>query len=196
MKVEIIDGWPAYPVSLNEAKAALGIDDEFRDGDLMSALATACETIEGRIDLALTRRTYRGWLDGWPCRKPGRKDFVELPFAPAVSLTSVTTYDADSVATIMPTTDYLFSRSNGGGPGQPPSKGGIVLKGGATWPTVGLEADGICIEWVAGFEDVGRAPEPVRRAIIVLAKHLFDSAEGPEPEAVNNLLRHIRGLRV
>lgn len=196
MRVEIIDGWPAYPVALAEAKARLGLEDGFRDADLMAQLASACETVEGRIDLALTRRTYRGWLDAWPCepRSPWAR-YIELPFAPAISLTSIKTYDAEGVATVW-ADGHLFSRSAMGSPGQPPSKGRARLLSGGSWPTVGLEAGGIEIEWVAGYASPGQVPEPIRNAILVLTKHHFDAGDGPEPPAVNNLLRHIRGLRV
>jgi uncharacterized phiE125 gp8 family phage protein len=196
MRVESVEGaGPAFQaVDLIEAKAKLGVDSDDRDGDLMTDLATATEDIAGRLDLTLCRQTIRGWLDAWPVDARGcLLPEVTLPFGPAISLSSITTYDAEGVATTMPAADYYFSPSRMGGPSKLPSSGLVVLNDGASWPTDLRPRDGIAVEWVAGYASAGEIPERVRSAIILLTRHLFDdeTAEA-EPPAVNNLIRNLR----
>jgi uncharacterized phiE125 gp8 family phage protein len=180
-------------VHLAECKAALGIEDDWRDAALQGVLATAIEEIERRCDMALTRRTYRGFLDGWPVDSRGCVESrVLLPFAPAISVTHIKTYDADGAATTMSAGDYLFSPSRLSA-GKRPSDGRVLRKPGATWPTPLQVADGIEIEWVAGFATAGEIPEGARHAAILLARHLFDEdPQKEEPPAIRALVANLR----
>lgn len=180
-------------VHLAEAKAALVIEDSWRDAALQAALSTAIEDVERRTDMALTRRTYRGYLDAWPVDGRGCVlTALALPFAPAISLTHIKTYDADGVATTMSGDDYLFSPSRLSA-GHRPSDGRVLLKPGASWPAVGQAADGIEIEWVAGFAAPGDSPEGARHAAILLMRQLVDEdPEKPEPPAVRALISNLR----
>jgi len=172
-------------VSLEEAKARLQIEDESRDADLETALRAATEEVESRLGMTLAQRTWRGFLDAWPTDGRGcTLRYLTLPRPPVISVTHLKTYDDGDTATTVSAGDYYVDAS-----GYEPR---LVLRSAASIPTTARVANGIEIEWVAGYATLAEIPDRARSAILLLSRHLFDDPEGTEPAAVNNLLKNLR----
>lgn len=150
------------PVTLDDAKAYLKLDNTDEDDFVGTLIAAARLHVESVTGLALIAQDWRLTRDEWPC-----DHIVVLPRAPFLVLTAITAYDVDGnpvtldLAGVQPDTGAsparLFLPSFFA---QMP-----VLRGHA-----GLE-----IDYRAGFgTDAGAVPADLKQAILVLVAFWFE----------------------
>lgn len=178
----------AEPLTLEEVKTFLRIEHDHDDGliaGLISAARQFCEQATGR---SMITRGYSLYLDRWPSARgtegslsrSGWWDGVRegaaavfdspalsLPKPPLFSVTRINTYNAGNVATEMAAGDYFVDTA--GTPGR------IVLTGSAMPPVPGRIANGIEIQFKAGY---GATPQSVpmllRQGMRQLVAHLYE----------------------
>ena len=130
-------------------------------------------------------------LDRWP-----DEGDVRFPVRPVQSVTSVTVYDADDNAAIVPSENYLLD-------GQAVSPRLIAREG--KWPPPGKRASGIEIAFAAGIGDeAAEIPQPIRHALLLLVAHWYEHRDPLEigsvgaaiPAAVSDLLKPYREVRL
>lgn len=191
------------PVTTDEAKAHLRID--FSDDDtLIDALIVAarnhCEHYTKRRFITQTATQY---LDQWPHHlargggvlSGGRRvgpGWVELLESPAASITSVTTYDEESNATVWSSGEYRLSDSG--------SRGRLVPTNSATWPTATRDSDAIEIVYVCGYGAADAVPQAIKQAMLMLIGHWYENRESvvlgansfEVPQGVRALLQPFR----
>lgn len=152
------------PVSLAEAKLHLKLDAGDEDAlveALLEAATAACRAFTGR---ELTQQTWRLTLDRTPDGP------LALPRPPLVSITSVIAYDDADQAATLAAANYLVDRDS--------VPGRIVLRRGASWPTIGRVANGLEVVFVAGHGAHARdVPAPLRQGILVLVAHGYERRE-------------------
>lgn len=112
------------------------------EDDLLTALITmAREYCEGFLGRQLITATWQMWLDYWP-----DKDYIQILLPPLQSVTSIKYYDTADTEATMTASDYFVDTKS-----QP---GRVSLAYGCSWPSTTLRpANGICIEFVAGYGD-------------------------------------------
>lgn len=106
----------------------------------------------------------------YPPAFPG-KDFIKLPYAPLVSVTSLTYYNSAGTAYILGTDDTVnVSTDTNSEPGR------IVLDYGESWPTATLRTmNPITIEFVCGYGATSASvPDEIRQWIMAAAKWLYE----------------------
>lgn len=176
------------PVSIDDVKNQIIFEADDYDAKITGLIAAATALVEGYTGLSLITRTYKGWLDYWPTRQRGasvgspggqwagngiqgwRPSVLELPRPPLQSVTYIKTYDDSDVATTMDPATY-FVDPNG-------IVGRIATRNNVTWPTPARTANGIEIEWVAGFGDTSEAvPGDFKHAILLLCSHWIEHTE-------------------
>ncbi len=165
------------PVTLSEMKTQARVDTD-ADDTLIAALITAArqwaERFTGRAFIA---QTWRLWLDVPPesrgdwwdgVREGALASFmpaasVVLPRPPLMSVSSVQVFGDDDVGVVWPSAHYFVDTAR-----QP---GRLALRSGAVWPVPQRAANGLMIEYVAGYGNDGAAvPEPIRLAIRQLGR--------------------------
>ena len=196
------------PVSLAEAKAHLRIDHADEDtliSDLIAGARSYCENYTGR---AFVAQTLAWSLSAWPGIRQARDSdidycrlfpdspasYAEVPRGPLVSVSSITIYDDDDVASVWSADNYYVSTRTGR----------IYRRSGVAWPQPARAADGIEIVYVAGFGSAAPdVPEPLRRAVMLMLAHLYewrqpvaDAPGAPLPMSVAELLAPYRKRRV
>ena len=167
------------PVSLSEVKAQLGIDGTADDTLLSMYITASREHAEQMTGLALITQTWTLTLDAWPghgepwwdgvrdmaisaLRSAGRPSNILLPRYPLRTVESVT---ADGVAV---TVADVFTVDNQQRPGR------LVIKNGATWPTVLETANGISIEYTAGYgATASSVPAALRVGLLQMVASLY-----------------------
>jgi uncharacterized phiE125 gp8 family phage protein len=172
------------PVTLEEMREHLRIDDEAEHNFLLDSISEAREEIEQATGLALISQTWKLTIDHWPAGKqdwwdgvrqghinqlygPDAYSSLRLPKYPLLSVSSVTVYDEESNAQSISVADVFDIDLN-----QRPGR--ITLKSGQTWPVALRANNAIEIEYVAGYGTAASdVPGPLRRAIRSLAAHLF-----------------------
>jgi uncharacterized phiE125 gp8 family phage protein len=190
---EQVTGPAIEPVTLEEMRQHLRIEDEDEHGYLLDIIAEAREEIEQASGLTLISQTWKLAIDQWPS---GRSDWWDgvreghinqlygpnsysdllLPKYPLLTVDSVKVYDEDSneqVVDIASTFDVDAIRR----PGR------LTLKVGATWPVALRANNAIVIEYTAGYGTApSDVPAPLRRAVKVLAAYLFSHrGDGCDP---------------
>ena len=158
------------PVTTAEAITqtnSTGVGDDAYLDTLITAATYWVEEYTGR---ALINRTYKAFLDAWPVDTRGYQlTTLELPKPPLVSVTHVKTYtDSDTASTFSSGSYFVDSNS---------VKGRIALRTSAAWPEVTRTANGIEIQWIAGYGAAADVPQPIKQAILLLVGHWYANRE-------------------
>ncbi len=189
LRLTLTTGPASLPVSLQEAKEHLCIDEDQTDGDALivaylSAAVSACEKFTGR---ALISQTWTLFRDAWPYQSApgaisegwsegpstnliiGARE-LRLPRPPLQSITHIKTYDDSDVATTYAASSYFVDSAS--------VPGRIVIRDGSAAPAPTRTANGLEIRFVAGHGDnAGDVPEELRTGILQLVAHLFEHRE-------------------
>jgi len=176
------------PLDLAETKTFLRIDHS-NDDTLVTGLIYAarqfCESVTGR---SLITRSYSLYLDYWPgTTSLGWWDGVQegadilfnnsalnLPKPPLISVTSVKVYSVSGVATDFSSANYFVDTV--GIPGR------IVLTEGALPPIPGRIANGIEVNFTAGYGTTAASvPIVLRQGMKQIVAHLYEH-RGDSPD--------------
>jgi hypothetical protein len=181
----------AEPLSLAEVKTFLRIDHG-NDDALITGLITAarqiCEDATGR---SLITRSYSLYLDYWPgTTSLGWWDGVqegadiilkngalELPRPPLASVVKINVYDANNAAAEFAAANYFADTT--GIPGR------IVLKDGVLPPIPGRVANGIEVQFTAGYGAAAiNVPTVLRQGMKQIITHLYEHRGDTPDEAL------------
>jgi len=155
------------PVSVDECKLDLRIDQTYDDSYIESLIIAATEYVGGRDGLLgnklLINQTWNystGGVDSNSC--------LALPFSPVSSIVSISYYDGDETLQTLTVSDYnLFSDED---------YAYLKPKTGNTWPTIYNRPDGITIQFVAGFGSAAAdVPANITRAIRLIVAHWYEN---------------------
>jgi hypothetical protein len=179
------------PLSLAEIKTFLRIDHSTDDSlvtGLISAARQICESVTGR---SLITRSYSLYLDHWPGTTAlGWWDGVQegadiilnggvlnLPKPPLLSVTRINIYDAGNAATEFAAANYFVDTA--GNPGR------IVLKEGVLPPLPGRAANGIEIQFNAGYGAAAQnVPAMLRQGIKQIIAHFYEHRGDSQDQAL------------
>ena len=155
------------PVSLDEAKNHLKIDD-FTDDDTLitSLITTARQWCEGFQNRAFITQTITVKLDKFPS---GSKP-IRLPQPPASVVTSITYIDVDGDTQTLAASVYDVDTSS------EPAR--IALAYNQSWPSIRGDINSVTIVFVAGYgAAAGSVPGPVKQAMLLLIGHFYEHRE-------------------
>jgi uncharacterized phiE125 gp8 family phage protein len=109
------------------------------------------------------------------------EDFIELPYAPLQSVTSVTYYDTDETSATFSSDDYIVDTYS--------EPGRVYLGYGKTWPSTTLRpVNGVVIQYVCGDGDAAsNVDEIYKTAIKILLAELYENREMTAPTYMHEL---------
>lgn len=189
LRLTLVVAPAVLPVSLNEAKAHLRIeDDQITDDALITGqIATAVEACERYTGRALISQTWTLHRDDWPTdwhsahgsdwtgiregaiselRSAAR--WLEIPRPPLQQVIHVKTYDEEDGAIVLAASDYFVDTAT--------EPGRIVLRSGAAVPAITRAANGLEIQFIAGYgDDPQDVPEQLRLGILQLIAGLNEN---------------------
>jgi uncharacterized phiE125 gp8 family phage protein len=166
MTLKLYSGPVVEPVSLEEAKLHLRVDDTADDNLIRDLITAARLDIETLSMHALITQTWDLYLDSFPTSE------IPLPMPPLQSVTGVYyTPDATGVETTFNSTyyrTYIYS--------YPPR---VVLKSDYSFPSDELiEINGVKVRFVCGFGDSpSNVDQRLRQAILLLVGHYYENRE-------------------
>jgi hypothetical protein len=182
----------AEPVTADELRSWLR-DVSDPDAALNELIAAARETFERETSLALMPQGRRLMLDAWPVDHAAMGDWdgvregafvqgapraLELPVAPLISVTAITLYAGNNAATVLSPSTYYVDTHN--------EPGRITIGAGVTVPAPGRSANGIQIDYQAGFADAAHVPAPIKLALKQLAAHFYENREAVADMTMSN----------
>lgn len=161
-----VTGPAREPLSIEDAKEHLRIDQNDEDVWLLDAIKAVRQRAEGMLGRALISQTLEVALSGWPATR-----VIALPRPPLVSVTSVKYFnEADAEATLAASNYIVDTRT---------TPGRLVLKSTMSWPaTVLREVNGVIIRYVAGYGELASdVPPEIRAALKLWLGEMYENRE-------------------
>ena len=169
----------AEPLSLQEVKEYLRVDDATDERVVQPLITAARQFAEEHMNRALMQQTFTLMLDAvidqdQPLYEGMRtapdlnyyKNYIVLPKSPVQSVTSVKTFDDSDNATTMAATKYYVDTQ------REPAR--IVLRTGETFPTALRVANAIEVIYVAGYTSAFAIPEPIRLGMLQHIAYMYE----------------------
>lgn len=181
MKLELTTAATEEPVDPGELTMRARISTSSEGSMLTDMLAEARDAAELHTGSRFITQTWTAYYDRFA-------DLVHgLPFAPVVSITSLTYVDTDGDTQTVASSVYELGPKYG--------IGRVRLKYDQVWPTdVRLHEDVVIVKAVYGYGAKAAVPLPIKAAIIVHAANAYahrDEGDATTPKAFCNLLaRH------
>jgi len=187
MHLEQITASTGPPVSLDELRDHLRIDQSVDDADLTGKLRAATEFCQRSVGghRQFMKATYDQVLDEFPAN--GR---IDLPLPPLKSVTSVKYYDTDNTQQTLSSTAYHTIT-----PTRQPGR--VELVDGEAWPTTKVRPDAVKVRFVAGATSTTGVDPTVKQAVYLLVGHWNENREataaGSVPREIELGLRSLLG---
>lgn len=142
------------PLSLTEVKARLRLptDSTAEDSDLRGLMLAARKQVEK--DLAgccLAPTVIDHWIDGYTSTTA-----IVIPRWPLASVTSITSYDADDVATVLSSADYLVDTVS--------RPGRVIINADAAWPSSLRTHKSLVVRHTSGFGGSAKSVSSITRS--------------------------------
>lgn len=171
MRVKVVSPPTLEPVTLMQAKAHLRVDSSDDDALITRLIESAREHVENVTRRSYIQRVYRMTMDEF--------DEVELPFPPAISVSSITYKDANGATQTLSTSVYEVATDSELYPGI------VRLAYNQEWPETLDQPGAVTITWTAGYgssgspTDLGQddIPEAVKQAILIVLGDLYENRE-------------------
>ena len=178
-----VTGPSVEPISRIEARDHLRLDDDVDDSQVRAYILAARQWAENYTGRVFITRTMRQFLDANPYPQVGslREGYsvghqnqisnasgvIEIAAVPVISVTSVKYYSDDDTETTWAASNYYVDSVS--------DMAKIVLRDGGTWPTDLRAANGLEINFTAGYGSTPSAiPEPIRAAIMQYTTFLYE----------------------
>lgn len=204
--LKIVTGPAVTPVSRTEARNHLRLDDDVDDSLVRAYIQAATDWAENYTGRFLVSRTCQMMLDGarelesplWEGMRTGPSnvaylDHIELAAVPVISVESIKYYSDDDTQYTWAASNYFVDTFS------EPAK--VVLRDGGTYPTDLRAANGLEINFTAGYgSNPSAVPEAIKVAILqyiaFLYEHRGDNEAGMQsPPVLRALLDPYRVLR-
>ena len=193
-----VTGPTIEPISRIEAREHLRLDDDVDDSQIRAYITAARVWAENYTGRAFINRTMRQTLDSAPATANGPfgayveahqnvlvggQSAIELAMSPVVSVSSIKYYNDAGTESTWATSNYYVDTNR--------DVARIVLLDGGSWPTDLRAANGLEINFTAGYgTSPNQVPEPIRAAIMQYMTFLyehrgdFERYPAPTPPAV------------
>lgn len=192
MATKLLAGPTVEPITLTEAKTHLRVDSSAEDTLIQSLIMASRLHIEAALDLALITQTWRFQLDRWP-----RARSLNLPLRPVQTLTTARVFNSEDESEVLDNAAFILDGTAN------PAR--LILSGRTSLPVPDRAANGIEIDFIAGYGDAPTdVPQPIRQALLLLTAHWYEHREPVEigasatsiPATVSELLAPYRRRRL
>lgn len=168
------------PLSAAETKSYLKIDDSVDSTLITRLIETSRVWVENYTNRTLINTVYKLSLDSVGYQDVPLKegtytgaykvpylDYIELPRSPVSAVSSVKYFNDDNTENTWATTNYYVDTA------REPAR--IVLRNGGTWPTSLRNANGIEVNYTAGYGATATdVPEAIRVAMLEHITFLYE----------------------
>lgn len=185
MNFTVINRPVVEPITLQEAKDHLRVDDDLEDALISELIFTARSWCEQFLLRDLITQTQLLYIDGFDCQSIDIKANLQ-------GVTTVKYLDSDGVQQTLADTEYVVDTVS--------TVGRIMLAYGSAWPATYPELNAVEIEFDVGYGLAIDVPAPIRSAMLLLVGHYYLNRESvtvgvsvvETPQAVPMLLDFYR----
>lgn len=164
MNIRLITSAGKEPVSLDEARRHLRIDDDITedDDDIRMAITAARERAEHLTERSLMSHEWELTLDEFI-------PIIELPKPPIVTVSSVKFLDSDGVEQILPGNAYIVDRDS--------EPGRLVPAYGKCWPNTRRQINAVRVRYSTGYGSPAAIPQAVKSWMLLRIGLLYKHRE-------------------
>lgn len=160
------------PVSLEEAKLHLRVDDDSEDALISAQITAAREWVEAHIGYVTVQRQLKLVLDYFP-----DGDTITLPRSKLISIDSVEYVDTDGATQTWSSDNYSADTNS--------EEGRLILDPDSDWPDTRDQRQAVTITYTAGWPDDGASPpdyaamvpNAIKAAIKLIVGNLYENRE-------------------
>ncbi len=161
----LLSGPALEPVTLAQAKLFIRVSDSAEDSFITTLITAARLHVEGITGRALIAQSWRVIRDDWPSDR-----VVDLPVSPLISLSAITAYDENGVATALPLAQFQ--------PETNVTPARIFLPSALSGVPILRQHSGIEIDYVAGFGSAASdIPADLTQAVLSLIGYWFENRD-------------------
>ncbi|PCJ18008.1 MAG: hypothetical protein COB02_11810 [Candidatus Cloacimonadota bacterium] len=164
------------PVSINEIKLHLRIDDSTEDSYLVDLIKAATEKIEDFLQRSLITKTVEVYFSGF-------QNYMELPLPTLQVVNSIKYYDCDGVLQTLDPSNYVVNDL------EDPSY--IYKASSGSYPSTKDVHNAVIINFDCGYGDESKVPLRIKQAIMLVVGYLYQNREdhaGKIPVQAENLV--------
>jgi len=203
-EVEIYTQPEGLPITLPSAKEFLRVTGNSEDQLITDLIGQAANMAELYLKRSLITRTMKLTLDGLPLKNPNQwwngvkqgaisdlyesANFIDLPYSPIISITSITYYDTSDTSATFDSSNYFLDSAGAK----------VCLTNSGIWPTSLRPYKSMEILYKAGYgESPENLPFGLQSAIRLLVSFLYQNRDCAEmPEGVLAALNYYRNIRL
>ena len=152
------------PITLAEAKLHCKVDTSDDDTLMTGLIAAVAQHLDGRhayLGRCLITQSWEFRVHAFP-----QCGVIELPFPPLQSVESVKYIDDAGVEQTLAADQYVVDSAT--------YEGQVRRAYNVVWPFARLEDYAVLIAFTAGFGDADAVPQPVKLAMLMIIKQLYD----------------------
>lgn len=164
--LSVVTAAASDPVTTDEAKTHLAVDDSYYDTFIGSLVSAATGHVEGLTNRQIMSATYDLKVD----RFPGGRNRLFIPKGQLSSVTSVTYTDTSGDSQTFAASDYSVITDQEPGFIEP-----VFDK---VWPVARTQAESVTVRFVAGYASASDVPDGLKQAILLVVGHWFANREG------------------
>jgi len=161
----------AEPLTLEEVKLHLRVDDDDEDNNISLYIRAAREFTESFLGRALVTQTWMLTLDEFPDEE------IKIPLPPLQSITQIAYDDTSGIERIIDPADYFVDNQS--------EPGWVVPAGTLTWPTTIDAINSVRVKFVAGYAPSTDSPPDlttnipynIKAAMLLIIGNLFENRE-------------------
>ena len=153
------------PVSLNEAKDHLRVDEATEDDLISRLISVSREHLEDYCNRGLITQTWELTQDGFD-----DDGLILLPRPPVQSVTEIQYVDTDQVTQTLAADQYVLDSIS--------EPGVIRAAHNVEWPSISDDSGSVKITYVVGYGDAASdVPTPLKQAMLLLIGHWYEHRE-------------------
>jgi uncharacterized phiE125 gp8 family phage protein len=160
MALRLVTPPATEPVTVAAATSHLRVIDGAEEQTISDLIAVAREACEEYQNRAYLSQTWELWVDTWT-------PHIIVPRPPLQAVESIRWYDRENQEHVLdPAAYFVDDRSE---PGR------IVPNG--SWPGGLRPVNGVCVTFVAGYQDLALVPRRCRQAMLLLVAEWYENRE-------------------
>jgi uncharacterized phiE125 gp8 family phage protein len=180
------------PLTSNEAKLDGKIEYTEDDALILSMIITARQLAEHKTGRQLMTATYDLTLDCFPPWNGhtitlGRRGQIVLPLPPLQSVSSIVYVDPNGATQTLATSEYVVDGADTNDDKCPPGR--IFPAYDKVWPDIRRQPNAVKIRFVAGYANVAKVPEAIRRWMLMRIGAMDKNREAAAMGQINELPR-------